>query len=721
MVSKRIQDRIRCPQSLCVGIWLGLLLGILVSPALSVLAQVSKAPPKTQTDNVKDVIHGVEMVDPYRWLEDQNSPETRAWINAQNEYTEASLGSLPGRDALKQRLTQFIKIDAIGIPRVRNGRYFFSRRRADQDLFVVYMREGLKGQDQVLIDPHPMSPDRTTSVNLLDVSDDGALIVYGIREGGQDEVTVKLLDVNARKNLPDQLPKGRYFGISLKPDKSGFYYSRHGAEGSRVFYHAMGTDPAGDVEIFGKGYGPDKGIGANLSDDGRYLLITVSHGSAAIKTEIYYQEVTTPGPIVPIVNDLPARFFGQVAGDQFFMQTNWEAPNGRMLVVDLKHPARDRWREVIPTSDAIMRGFSLAGGKLCVNYLQAVISRVKVFEPDGKPVRDIAFPSLGSVGGVSGRWDSQEAFFTFSSFHIPTTIYRYDMATATQEVWARLEVPINSDRFEVKQVWYESKDKTRVPMFVVHAKGLKLDGSNPTLLTGYGGFNVSRTPGFSSLAALWAERGGVYAVANLRGGGEFGEAWHRAGMLEKKQNVFDDFIAAAEWLIKTGYTNSSKLAISGGSNGGLLVGAALTQRPELFQAVVCSYPLLDMVRYHKFLVARFWVSEYGSSEDPAQFRYIHAYSPYHRVKPGTKYPAVLFITGDSDTRVDPLHARKMAALLQATTGSDKPVLLHYDTKAGHSGGLPVSKQIEDLTDELSFLFWQLGVGAEEVSKRATAP
>jgi len=334
---------------------------------------------------------------------------------------------------------------------------------------------------------------------------------------------------------------------------------------------------------------------------------------------------------------------------------------------------------------------------------------VGVFGPEGKHLRDIAFPTLGSVGGVNGRWDSQEAFFSFTSFHIPTTIYRYDVAKGNQEVWARLEVPINSERFEVKQVWYESKDKTKVPMFIVHAKGLKLDGSHPTLLTGYGGFNLSRTPGFSSLAALWVERGGVYAVANLRGGGEFGEEWHKAGMLEKKQNVFDDFLAAAEWLIKNGYTHPSKLAISGGSNGGLLVGAALTQRPDLFQAVVCAYPLLDMIRYHKFLVARFWVPEYGSSENPDQFKYIYAYSPYHHVKPGTKYPAVLFITGDSDTRVDPLHARKMAALLQSATGSDKPMLLHYDTKAGHSGGLPVSKQIDDLTDELSFLFWQLGV------------
>jgi prolyl oligopeptidase len=683
-------------------------LALFVSPILSVLAQ-APAPPPTRTDNVEEVIHGVKITDPYRWLEDQDSPETRAWIDQQNTYTQARLGAQPGRDQIKQRLTQLIKIDSIGLPTVRNGRYFFAKRRADQELFVTYVRQGFKGKDEVLLDPHTMSADRRTSVSLMNVSNDGNLIAYGVRQGGQDEVEVRLMDVNARQDVPDRLPKARYFGVSLKSDNSGFYYSRHGAEGSRVYYHAMGTDPASDVKIFGDGYGPDKIIGAGLSENGRYLSIIVSHGSSGDKTEVYVQNIARQTPIVPIVNDVNARFSGQVAGDTLFLQTNWQAPNGRIFAVDLRNPARDRWREIIPTSDAVMQGFTLVGGKLFVNYLQNVISRVKVFDPTGKHRRDITPPTLGSIGGMFGRWSSNEAFFTFNSFHIPTTIYRYDVARGRQDVWARLDIPIDSEKFDVKQIWYESKDKTKVPMFIAHGKGLKLDGSSPTLLSAYGGFNVSLTPGFSSRAALWVERGGVYAVPNLRGGGEFGEAWHKAGTLEKKQNVFDDFIAAAEWLIKNGYTNRAKLAISGGSNGGLLVGAALTQRPDLYQAVVCSVPLLDMVRYHKFLVARFWVPEYGSPEDPNQFKYIHAYSPYHQVKPGTKYPAVLFVTGDSDTRVAPLHARKMTALLQAATGSDKPILLHYDTKAGHAGGLPASKQIEDLTDELSFLFWQLGV------------
>jgi len=690
------------------SLWLGPLIVL-----LSVAAVGSQAPaPKTRTDNVKELLHGVEVVDPYRWLEDQRSPETRAWIAAQNEYSQAIIGALPGREQLRQRLTELMKIDTVGMPEVRNGRYFFAKRLANQDLFVIYMRKGLKGKDKVLIDPHPLSPDRTTSVNLLDASKDGTVIAYGVRQGGEDEIAIELLNVNMGKKLRDQLPRARYFGVSLKPDKSGFYYSRMAADGPRVYYHALGTKPSDDAEIFGKGYGLDKIIRASLSEDGRYLLITVSHGAGAHRAEIYYQDVAKQGPIVPVVTDIAATFVGQVGGDQLFLQTNWEAANGRIFAVELANPGRAHWREIIPESDAVIRGFSLAGGKLFVSYLKNVRSLVKVFAPAGRYVRDIAFPAIGSVGGVNGRWESNEAFFQFTSFHIPTTIYRYAVQRGSQQVWARLRVPIASEQFEVKQVWYESKDKTKVPMFLVHAKGIKLDSSNPTLLTGYGGFGSSQVPGFSAQAALWVASGGVYAVANLRGGGEFGEGWHQAGMLKNKQNVFDDFIAAAEWLIAHGYTQPAKLAIRGSSNGGLLVGAALTQRPELFQAVVCSYPLLDMVRYHKFLVAQFWIPEYGSAENADEFKYLYAYSPYHQVKPEAKYPAVLFITGDADTRVDPLHARKMAARLQSATTSARPVLLRYDTKSGHSGGRPLSKQIEDLTDELSFLFWQLGVAFE---------
>jgi prolyl oligopeptidase len=675
-------------------------------------AGVGDAPkPSTRTDNVKETLHGVDVVDPYRWLEDQESKETREWIDSQNRYTQSILGAFPGREALKRRLTELLKIESVGMPVERGGRYFYSKRRADQDLSVLYVRKGRTAPEEVLVDPHPMSPDKTVSVSLSDVSLDGSLIAFSVRRGGEDEAEVRWLNVETRQELPDTLPRARYFGVAVKPDKSGFYYCRHGKEGSRVFYHRMGADLASDTELFGKGYSAEKGIGIDLSEDGRYLLMTVFYGSAAEKTELHLLDTRQGTPIMPVVADIQARFYGQIAGDHLFVQTNWNAPNSRVLKVDLKNLAREHWREIVPETQGSIQGVSLAGGSVFVNYLQEVRSSVKVFNGDGKPLRDIVFPSLGTVGSVYGRWNSGEAFFQFTSFHIPTTIYRYGVADGRQEFWARLNVPIESDAMEVKQVWYESKDRTRIPMFLVHRKGLKLDGSNPALLYGYGGFTQSLTPTFTPRATLWVERGGVFAMPNLRGGGEFGESWHKAGMLERKQNVFDDFIAAAEWLVKNRYTQSSRLAISGGSNGGLLVGAAITQRPELFRAVVCSYPLLDMVRYHKFLIAKFWVPEYGSADDPQQFKFIHAYSPYHRVVAGTKYPAVLLITGDADTRVAPLHARKMAALLQSATGSDRPVLLHYDTKAGHVGGTaPVSKRIEELADELSFLDWQLGSG-----------
>ena len=666
-------------------------------------------PPKTKADTIVESFGSVAVADPYRWLEDQKAPETRAWIDEQNKYSESFLRTLPGRDAIRKRVTELLKIDTIGVPQEHGGRYFFTKRLADQDLPVVYVRKGAAGKDEVLLDPHSFSPDHTTSVTLLDVTEDGTMIAYGVRQGGEDELTVKFLDVNTRKELPDVLPRARYQGVAVKNDRSGAFFSRQEKEGPRVFYHALGSDVAKDEKLFGDGYGPEKGLGVRLSDDNRWLLMVVSHGSAAIKTEVYVRDLAAGGPVVPIVNDIEARFSPDIAGDTMYLETNWQAGNGRILAVDLKNPARDKWKEVVPAGKSAIQGVSTVGGRLFVRYLEDVLPHIRIFDPAGKPQGEISFPTVGSAGGLRGEWSKNEAFFTFTSFITPTTIYRYDVAKGTREVWAKENIPVDSDRFEVKQVKYASKDGTFIPMFVVHRKDVKRDGSNPTLLTGYGGFSLSQTPGFSARAALWVENGGVYALPNLRGGGEFGEDWHKAGMLAKKQNVFDDFISAAEWLIANGYTSAAKLAISGGSNGGLLVGAALTQRPELYAAVVCFYPLLDMVRYHKFLVAGYWVPEYGSADKPDQFPFIYAYSPYHHVKPGTKYPAVLFVTGDSDTRVAPLHARKMAALLQASTGSEKPVLLHYDTKAGHSGGAtPVAKRIDELTDELSFLLAETG-------------
>ncbi len=701
-------------QSVHGSLWTLSFLAISLAGAVVVSAEGPnvETPPATRRDDVVDTLHGVKIPDPYRWLEDQSSPETRAWIKAQNDYSEPILHALPGREQLERRLTELLKVDVVNVPLERNGRYFFAKRHADQDQFVIYMRQGLQGADEVLLDPHPLSADHTTSEDLLDVSQDGTTLAYGIRQGGQDEVEIRFLNVDTRKDLSDRLPKGRYFGAAIKPDKSGFYYSKHTDEGPRAYYHVMGTDPTGDSEIFGKGYSTDYILEVDLPEDGRYLLLTMIHGSAADKTELYVQDLAAKGSIAPVVNDISARFFGQIAGDNLYVQTNWKSPNGRMLLVDLRNPGRDHWREIVPESDAVIEGFSLAGGKLFVNYTQNANSLVKAFDRGGHPAGEIAFPTLGSVGGVAGRWSSNQAFFDFSSYFVPPTIYSYDVPSGRQGVWARQNVPVNADQFELKQVWYESKDKTRVPMFLVYKKGLKPDGNNPVLLTGYGGFNVSETPAFSPRAVAWTESGGVYAAANLRGGGEFGEKWHRAGMLDNKQAVFDDFISAAEWLVANKYTNPAKLSIAGGSNGGLLVGAALTQRPDLFRAVECRYPLLDMLRYQKFFVAQYWVPEYGSSDDAAQFKYLYAYSPYQHVVKGTKYPAVLFVTGDGDTRVAPLHARKMAALVQWATGSDpseRPVLLKYDTKAGHTQGMPVNRQVEDTTDELGFLFWQLGM------------
>jgi len=664
--------------------------------------------PKTRTDNVTETLHGVVVKDPYRWLEDQNSPETRAWIDAQNAYMRSQLDPLPTRERLSTRLEALLKTDRFTAPRVENGRYYFLRRMAGQNQYALVLRRGRDGKNEVLLDPNTLFPDQTTSVLIADVSRDGKWLLYGTRKGGEDEFSVTILDVDAGKELADRLPRARYSSLYLTADKTTLYYSKRLDEGARVYVHTIGSDSSGDREIFGKGTKPEQEVDVDLSPDGRYLAFSISHGWGK-QTEIYLQDLQSKGPIQPLVNDIDAEFTGAFGAGQIFLRTNWQAPNGRIFAVDLAKPARANWHEIVAESASVIEEFTAAGGRLAVKYLENVNSRVRIVDAAGKHIRDIAFPTLGTVTGMAGRWDVDETFYTFASFAQPPTTYRYQMSSGKQDVWARINVPVDPAQFEVKQVWYESKDKTRIPMFLIHKKGLTLDGNRPTLLYGYGGFLVNLTPFFSADAVVWAEQGGVFAVPNLRGGGEFGEKWHRAGMLEKKQNVFDDFIAAAEWLTHNGYTKPERLAIQGGSNGGLLVGAAMIQRPDLFRAVVCEYPLLDMVRYQRFLIAPLWVPEYGSSDDAKQFEFIYKYSPYHHVKDGGKYPAVLFVTGDSDTRVAPLHARKMTARMQAANGSDRPILLHYDTKSGHSGGMPVTQQVADQTDILSFLLWQLGV------------
>ena len=666
-------------------------------------------PPPTEVREVVDTLHGVEVLDPYRWLEDQEAPETRAWIDVQNAYTDTVLNALPGREELRAVAASVLERDAIGLPYERGGRYFYSKRRADQDLAVLYLRDGVDGEERVLIDPHPMSPDHTTSVELRDISDDGTRMAYAVREGGVDEVSIRVREVDTGEDLADVLPPARYGQVTLAADGSGLYYERYGDVTPRVMFHAFGTPMADDdVQLFGEGYERHQIPVTVISDDGRWMAVHVIEGSSG-PTEIHVKDLERDTPFVTAIADGVSESWADFAGGELFIVTNLDAPNKRVVLADPADPGFENWREVVPErDDVVVEAAAALGGKLAVSYLQDVQPRVAIHDLDGTHVRDIAFDTLGSVGGGAGRWTSDEAFFTFQTFHVPSTIYRYDIATGEQSVWVAPELPVDAAAYEVDQRWFTSKDGTEVPMFVVHRPDVALDGSNPTLLTGYGGFNNSMTPSFSALATTWLESGGVFALANMRGGGEFGEEWHRAGMLESKQNVFDDFIGAAEHLVAEGYTSSEHLAIRGGSNGGLLVGAVSNQRPDLFGAVVCTYPLLDMVRYHQFLVASFWVPEYGSSDDPEQFAYIHAYSPYHNVVDGGDYPATLYLSGDGDTRVAPLHARKMAALMQAKNGSDNPILLRYHTQAGHSGGQPVSQQIDEMVDTVSFLLWQVG-------------
>jgi len=685
---------------------MGLTKGAVIRSAVP--QSTASAPPATRRDDVVETLHGVKIADPYRWLEDQNSPETRAWITAQNAYTHKMLDAFPGRAQLEQRATELMRHGSIRAPYEAGGRLFYRKRSAEQDLFLIYMRAGVEGKEEMLLDPLPLSPDHSTNVDILDVTRDGKWMAYLIRKGGADEFEVHVYDVDARKDMPDKLPAAVYFNVSWRPDRAGFYYSVLAAEGPRIRYHAMGTEAGKDAEVFGNGYGKDKIIVAEAAQDGKHLVLTVFYGSAGTKVEIWVADIEKNTPAELITKGIDARFSAAAAGDRVILQTDWKASRGRVLVARFDDLAVEHWKEIVPEAEATIDNAVAAGGHVVVSYVHNVGSEVKIFDLEGKLQKQMQFPVIGAVDAIQASWDAPNAFFSYSSFVVPPTIYRFDTATGKQSEWARVEVPVDPTKFEMKQVWVVSKDGTKVPMFLVYKKGLKLDDANPALLTGYGGFNVNNTPSFSAETVLFAEHGGVFAQINLRGGGEFGESWHAAGMMEKKQNVFDDFIAGAEWLIANHYTRPTKLSIVGGSNGGLLVGAALTQRPELYQAVVCWHPLLDMLRYQKFMDGQFWVSEYGSADDPEQFKYLYAYSPYQHVQKGVKYPAVLFMTGDADTRVAPLHARKMAALLQWATGSDKPILIRYELTAGHSEGRSVTAQIGDLTDELSFLFAELG-------------
>jgi prolyl oligopeptidase len=687
---------------------------------------VSGGPPKAKVAPVEDTVQGHKIVDPYRYLENANDPDTKLYVEHELSYTRSILDPLPGRDKINARLSQLLEIGTVGAPQIGGKYYFHTRREGNQNQPVLYVREGLDGapnsEDRVLVDVNKLAADGTIALDWWYASEDGKYVAYGTSPSGSEVSTLHVIETATGKLLPDSIERTRACSLAWKQDNSGFFYTRYPRKGDvpdgqevyhrHVFYHALGADSAHDPLIFGEGRDPESWPNVSLSEDGRWLLINEEHGWT--KTELFLQDLTAKTPPVKITTGKDFLYGADFYKGKLYITTNEDAPRYRVLVTEATSPQRDNWKEIIPQTDAVLQGVSVTGGKLLAQYEHNATSELKLFALDGKKLADISLPAIGNVFGASGRYNRNEIFFGFQSFTVPPSIYRVDLDNMKSALWAKVDAPsIDPSAYDVQQVWYRSKDGTKVPMFVVSKKGIEKNGKNPTLLYGYGGFNVSLTPSFNRSVYLWMEHGGIYAVANLRGGSEFGEDWHRAGMLEKKQNVFDDFIAAGEYLIAQKYTDRNHLAIYGGSNGGLLMGAMITQRPNLFRAVVCAVPLLDMLRYQNFQIAKLWIPEYGSAEDAKQFDWLYAYSPYHHVKLGQEYPAILFMTGDTDTRVDPMHAKKMAALMQAEAKNgaspDKPILLRIETKAGHGQGKPVAKQIEESTDMYSFLFWQLGI------------
>ena len=680
----------------------------------------------TRRDDVVEAIHGVAVADPYRWLEDGEAAETRAWTAAQNARTEAALAAVPGRAALEARLRELLTVGTVAAPAVRGGRLFYLKREGEQNQPVLYARDGVDGAERAVVDPNALDAAGLAALDWWYPSPDGRLVAYGVSRDGDEWSTLRVVEVESGSVLPDEIARARYSSVAWLPDGSGFFYTRYPPPGSvppgeeeynsHVFFHRLGDEPAADPKVFGEGRSPQDMIGVELSRDGRWLVALAFQGWA--RSEVYLRDETWEGaPFVPVVEGVDALFDNAVAtADRLYLRTNRDAPNYRIVAVDPTGPAPEleRWETVVPERpDRIIQGFVLAGGRIVTHELEAATSRLRAYGLDGTPLGELALPGLGTVHGLDGEEAGSLVVAGYTSFAVPPSALVFDLETGERRPLAPLPPApgFDLDAIEVRQVRYPSPDGTAISMFLVHRRGLDRTGDHPTVLTGYGGFNIGLGPEYRAALPAWLERGGVFALPNLRGGGEYGEAWHRAGMLGNKQNVFDDFHAAAEWLIAEGYTNPAKLAIWGGSNGGLLVGAAITQRPELFRAAVCAVPLLDMVRYHLFRIAKLWIPEYGSAEDPAAFRWLFAYSPYHRVRDGVCYPATLLTTGEQDSRVDPMHARKMTALLQHATAcaADRPILLRAETQAGHGQGKPLSKRVAEAADLWGFVGWQLGV------------
>jgi prolyl oligopeptidase len=671
-------------------------------------------PPAARVEHL-DEYHGVKVADPYRWLEDDNSAETKAWVEAQNRVACGYLDAIPGREAIAQRLTQLWNYERFGVPVKRGGRYFISKNDGLQNQSVLYTLASLDAEPRVLLDPNKLAADGTVALATYAVSDDGNLLAYGLATAGSDWQEWKVRDVRTGQDFGDHLKWVKFSGASWTKDYRGFFYSRYDEPAPgvhlkevnyyhKLYYHQLGTPQSADRLVYHRPDQKEWGFGGDVTEDGRYLIITVTQGTDR-RRRIFYQDLHAPGAtVVELLNAFDAAYnFINNDGPLFWFQTDLEAPRGRVIAIDIRNPARSHWQEVIPEAAERLLGVSMINDQFVGLYLKDAHSQVKVFSRQGKPLRELDLPGIGTAAGFDGRRSDTETFFSFTGFTTPGTIYRHDMTSTATTVFRRPKVAFAPDDYVTKQVFYSSKDGTRVPMFITHRRGLRLDGRNPTLLYGYGGFGISLTPSFSVANLVWMEMGGVYAVPNLRGGGEYGEQWHEAGMKLNKQNVFDDFIAAAQWLIAHRYTRPDKLAISGGSNGGLLVAACLTQRPDLFGAALPAVGVLDMLRFHKWTIGWAWTSDYGSPDDPSEFKALYAYSPYHHVSAGTRYPATLITTADHDDRVFPAHSFKFAAALQEAQAGRAPILIRVETRAGHGAGKPTAKQIENATERLAFL------------------
>jgi len=702
-----------------------LLTGMLLGGGAPVASSQTIAYPPARQSDVVDDYHGTRVPDPYRWLEDSDSPETRAWIDAENQITESYLSQIPERATIRQRLTQLWNYPKYGAPFHKAGRFFFFKNDGLQNQSVLYKQASLAADAEVLLDPNLLSQDGTVALSTLAVSEDGRLLAYGTSASGSDWEEFRVRDIATARDRSDHLRWIKFSGASWTRDGQGFFYSRYPVAAAKaltsvnrfqkVYYHRLGTDQTQDVLVYERPDQPDWGFNADVTDDGRYAVLHVWLGTDR-RNRVYYLDMKSPtrprvtGEVVHLLDDFDASYgFLGNDGPVFYFLTDLDAPKKRVIAIDTRQPERARWREIIPQGQDVLEGVRIIHDLFVAHSMHDAHSRLRLFALDGRLLKDVALPTLGAVASISGERKDDQMFYAFTSFLYPTTIFRYDFTAGTSSVFKAPAIDFDPSGYETSQLFYASKDGTRVPMFVTHKKGITLDGSNPTYLYGYGGFDISLTPSFSVSLLAWLELGGVYAVPNLRGGGEYGEEWHQAGMHEKKQNVFDDFIAAAEYLIAQGYTTPAKLAIGGGSNGGLLVGAAITQRPELFGAALPAVGVMDMLRFHKFTIGWAWVTEYGSADSAAQFPYLYRYSPLHNLRAGTRYPATLITTADHDDRVVPGHSFKFAATIQAAQAGPKPVLIEIETKAGHGAGKPTSKIIEEQADRWAFLVKNLAV------------